>query len=134
MKKEIELFQAQAVERMKDYLLTEIQTINGVNVITRVIELQPASVKDLVFQLRAAVQPPFLCAIGSKFQGKPQLSIMMSDDLVKNHGLNAGQMIREAAKLIQGGGGGQPHYAQAGGKSIEGLTAAVDKVIQLANL
>jgi alanyl-tRNA synthetase len=134
MKKEIEQFQAQAVERTKQYLMTEIQTINGVNVITRVVEMQPASVKDLVFQLRAAVEPPFLCAIGSKFQDKPMLSIMMSDDLVKDHGLNAGQMIREAAKLIQGGGGGQPHYAQAGGKNAEGLTAAVDKVIELANL
>ena len=134
MKKEIESFQAQAVERTKNYLLTEIQPINGVNVITRVLEMQPNSVKDLVFQLRAAVEPPFLCTIGSKFQGKPMLSIMMSNDLVKDHGLNAGQIIREAAKLIQGGGGGQPHYAQAGGKNIDGLTAAVDKVIELCNL
>ena len=134
MKKEIEQFEAQAVERTKQYLMTEIRTINGVNVITRIVEMQPASVKDLVFQLRAAVEPPFLCAIGSKFQDKPMLSIMMSDDLVKDHGLNAGQMIREAAKLIQGGGGGQPHYAQAGGKNTEGLAAAVDKVIELANL
>ncbi|MBQ8066247.1 MAG: alanine--tRNA ligase [Prevotella sp.] len=134
MKKEIESFQAQAVERTKNYLLTEIQTVNGVNVITRILEMQPAQVKDLVFQLRAAVDAPFLCVIGSKFQEKPMLSIMMSDDLVKDHGLNAGQMIREAAKLIQGGGGGQPHYAQAGGKNADGLTAAVDKVIKLANL
>ena len=134
MRKEIESFQAQAVERIKNYLLTEVQATNGVNVITRVMEMQPASVKDLVFQLRAAVEPPFLCVIGSHSQGKPQLTVMMSDDMVKDHGLNAGQMVREAAKLIQGGGGGQPHYAQAGGKSTEGLTAAVDKVIELANL
>ncbi len=58
----------------------------------------------------------------------------MSDDMVSDHGLNAGQMVREAAKLIQGGGGGQPHYAQAGGKNPDWLTAAVDKVIQLAGL
>ena len=134
MKKEIEQFQAQAVERMKTYLLTEIQTVNGVNVIRKTIEMQPASVKDLVFQLRAAVKAPLLCVIGSTYQEKPMLSIMMSDDLVKDHGLNAGQMIREAAKLIQGGGGGQPHYAQAGGKSAEGLSAAIDKVIELAKL
>ena len=134
MKKEIESFQAQAVERTKNYLMKEIRTINGVNVISRVVEMQPAAVKDLVFQLRAAVEPPFLCAIGSKFQDKPQLSIMMSDDMVKDHGLNAGQMVREAAKLIQGGGGGQPHYAQAGGKNADGLSAAVDKVIELAKL
>ena len=134
MKKEIESFQAQSVERTKNYLMKEIRTINGVNVISRVVEMQPAAVKDLVFQLRAAVESPFLCAIGSKFQDKPQLSIMMSDDMVKDHGLNAGQMVREAAKLIQGGGGGQPHYAQAGGKNADGLSAAVDKVIELAKL
>jgi len=134
MKKEIEQFQAQAVERLKKYLLTEIQHKNGVNVITRVVDMQPAAVKDLVFQLRAAVEPPFLCVIGSRFQDKPQLSIMMSDDMVSEHGLNAGQMVREAAKLIQGGGGGQPHFAQAGGKSVDGLSAAVDKVIELAKL
>ena len=59
---------------------------------------------------------------------------MLSDDMVKERQLNAGQMIREAAKLIQGGGGGQPHYASAGGKNVDGLSAAVDKVIELANL
>ncbi len=134
MKKEIEQFQAQAVERTKQYLMTETRVINGVHVITYVINMPPASVKDLVFQLRASVDAPFLCAIGSIHQDKPMLSIMMSDDLVKDHGLNAGQMIREAAKLIQGGGGGQPHYAQAYGKNAEGLSAAVDKVIELAKL
>ena len=62
------------------------------------------------------------------------LSVIFSDDMVSEHGLNAGKIIREAAKLIQGGGGGQPHYAQAGGKNIDGVSAAVDKVIELANL
>ena len=59
---------------------------------------------------------------------------MFSDDMVKSHGLNAGKIIREAAKLIQGGGGGQPHYAQAGGKNADGLSAAVDKIIELIEL
>jgi alanyl-tRNA synthetase len=132
MKKEIESFQAQTVERTKNYLLTEIHTSNGVNIITRVINMPPNSVKDLVFQLRAAVEPPFLCAIGSIYQEKPMLSVMLSDDMVSDRGLNAGQIVREAGKLIQGGGGGQPHYATAGGKNPEGLTAAIDKVIELA--
>ena len=56
---------------------------------------------------------------------------MFSDDLVASHDLNAGKIIREAAKLIKGGGGGQPHYAQAGGKDRDGLSAAVDKVLDL---
>ena len=59
---------------------------------------------------------------------------MLSDDMVKDHGLNAGQMVREAAKLIQGGGGGQPHFATAGGKNFDGLSSAVDKLIELAQL
>ena len=59
---------------------------------------------------------------------------MLSDDMVKDYELNAGKIIREAAKLIKGGGGGQPHYAQAGGKDVEGVTAAVDKAIELADL
>ena len=134
MKREIESFQAQAIERTKDYLLTEVQTVNGVNVITRVIDIAPDAAKDLVFKLRAAVAAPFLCVLGSRHQGKPMLSVMMSDDMVSDRGLNAGQMVREAARLIQGGGGGQPHYAQAGGKNPEGLAAAVDKVVELAKL
>ena len=59
---------------------------------------------------------------------------MLSDDMVKDRGLNAGQLVREAAKLMQGGGGGQPHYASAGGKNVDGLSAAMDKVVELANL
>jgi alanyl-tRNA synthetase len=134
MKKEIEVFQQEGVKRVKDYLLTEIQHTNGVNVVSRVIDMPAQSVKDLAFQLRAEVEPPFLCVLGSREAGKPMLTVMMSDDLVANHQLNAGQMVREAAKLIQGGGGGQPHFAQAGGKNADGLNAAVDKLLELANL
>jgi alanyl-tRNA synthetase len=61
---------------------------------------------------------------------KPLLTVMISDDLVAG-GLNAGKLVREAAKLMQGGGGGQPHFATAGGKNVEGLNAAVDKVFEL---
>ena len=62
------------------------------------------------------------------------LTVMLSDDMVKDHQLNAGQMVREAAKLIKGGGGGQPHFATAGGKNADGLSAAVDKLVALANI
>ena len=98
------------------------------------LPLDPAQAKDLVFKIRESIPQNLLCVIGSESHGKPMISIMLSEDMVKERGLNAGQIIREAAQLIQGGGGGQPHYAQAGGKNIDGLHAAVDKVIELANL
>ena len=134
MKKEIEGFQAQAVERTTKRLVEKARNVNGVTVITDVIPMSPAAAKDLAFKVRASVEGSLLCVIGSHDNQKPQLTIMMSDDMVSDHGLNAGQMVREAAKLIQGGGGGQPHFAQAGGKNADGLSAAVDKVIELAKL
>ena len=134
MKKEIEQFQAQAVERSAQQLIEKCREVNGVKVVSAVLPLTPAAAKDLAFKIRASVNGSLLCVLGTVNQDKPQLTIMMSDDLVSDHQLNAGQMVREAAKLIQGGGGGQPHFAQAGGKSADGLSAAVDKVIQLANL
>ena len=134
MKKEIEAYQAQAVERFAKKLVEKARTINGVTVVTGVMDMAPAAAKDMAFKIRASVEGSLLCVIGSHEQNKPQLSIMMSDDMVSDHGLNAGQMVREAAKLIQGGGGGQPHFAQAGGKNVDGLSAAVDKVIELAKL
>ena len=134
MKKEIESFHAQAVERMKEKLLKEVRTVNGISLVRAVLPLEPASAKDLAFKLREAIPDNLLAVIGSVAHEKPSLTLMISDNLVKEHGLNAGQMVREAAKLMQGGGGGQPHYAQAGGKNPDGLNAAVDKVIALANL
>ena len=134
MKKNIEQFQAQAVERAKDSLIEKARTINGTTVITSVLPISAQSAKDLVFKIRQAVGSNLLCVIGSVDSGKPMLSVMLSDDMVSDHGLNAGQMVREAAKLIQGGGGGQPHYATAGGKNADGLSAAVDKVVELAKL
>ena len=102
--------------------------------IKAVLPLEPAAAKDLVFKLREIINEKLVAVIGSTAGNKPLLTVMFSDDMVKDHALNAGKIIREAAKLIQGGGGGQPHYAQAGGKNIEGISAAVDKVIELANL
>ena len=99
-----------------------------------VLPVDPASAKDIVFKVREALPEKLVCVLGSVHDNRPLLSIMLSDDMVKDHELNAGKVIREAAKLIQGGGGGQPHYAQAGGKNAEGVNAAVDKVIELINL
>ncbi len=129
MKKDIDQFRAQNVERAKESLLEKARTINGVTVVSAILPLMPQGVKDLVFKIRQAVPENLLCVIGSVDAGKPMLSVMLSDDMVKDHNLNAGQLVREAAKLIQGGGGGQPHYATAGGKNVDGLSAAVDCVI-----
>ena len=134
MKKQIEAFQAQAVERAAKQLVEKARTIGGVTVVSAQLPMEPAAAKDLAFKVRAAVEGSLLCVLGTVNQDKPQLTIMLSDDMVSAHQLNAGQMVREAAKLIQGGGGGQPHFAQAGGKNAEGLSAAIDKVIELAKL
>ena len=134
MKKSIEQFQAQAVERAKESLIEKARTINGTTVVASVLPISAQGAKDLVFKIRQTVGSNLLCVIGSVEGGKPMLSVMLSDDMVADHGLNAGQMVREAAKLIQGGGGGQPHYATAGGKNADGLSAAVDKVVELAKL
>ena len=134
MKKEIEQFQAQRVQNLAHELVSKARTVNGVTVITGKFNMVPNSAKDLVFKVREQIDENLVCVIGTIFDGKPMLNVMLSDDMVKDHGLNAGQLVREAAKLMQGGGGGQPHFAQAGGKNVDGLSAAIDKVIELANL
>ncbi len=134
MKKDIERFQTEAVERAKERLLSQAREINGIKVVSAVLPIAPESAKDLAFKLRAANPEGLLCVIGSKHNDKPLLTVMASDDLVNDHAFNAGKVIREAAKLIQGGGGGQAHFATAGGKNSDGLSAAVDKVIELAAL
>ena len=134
MKKQMENFRQQTVARLANSLIESAQTVNGVKVVKAVLPVEPASAKDIVFKVRAVIPEKLLCVLGSTYENKPLLSIMLSDDMVKDYELNAGKIIREAAKLIKGGGGGQPHYAQAGGKDVEGVTAAVDKAIELANL
>ena len=131
MKKEIERFQAQAVERMKNTLIERAEKIDGITVVKAVLPVEPAVAKDLVFKVRESIGEKLIAVIGSTAGDKPLLTVMLSDDMVKDHNLNAGQMVREAAKLIQGGGGGQPHFASAGGKNLDGITAAVEKIVDL---
>ena len=131
MKKEMEKLQAQAVERAKKNLIERAEQINGITVVKAVLPIEPAAAKDLVFKIREAIGEKLIAVIGSTAGNKPLLTVMLSDDMVKDNNLNAGQMVREAAKLIQGGGGGQPHFASAGGKNIDGITAAVEKVVEL---
>ena len=134
MKKQVEQFQAEAVERMKEKLLSQPRIIGGVKVFSAILPVKPDVAKDLVFKVRAAEPQQSLCVVGSVYDGRPMLNVIASEDLVKDHGFNAGQLVREAAKLMQGGGGGQPHFASAGGKNPDGISAAVDKVVELAHL
>ena len=134
MKKEIESFRAQKVEQLKYKLVENAKEVNGVKVVRATLPIDAASAKDIVFKIREAIPENLVCVLGTVADDKPLLSVMFSDDMVKDHDLNAGKIIREAAKLIKGGGGGQPHYAQAGGKDVDGVSAAVDKVIELCNL
>jgi len=131
MKKDIERFSAQAVERAKQSLVEHAENVGGVKVVKAVLPLSAAAAKDLVFKVAAAIPENLVCVVGSTEGDKPLLSVMLSQDMVKEHGLHAGQIVREAAKLIQGGGGGAPHYASAGGKNMDGLHAAVDKVVAM---
>ncbi len=132
MRKEIEKFSAQAVERLKENLVENAKDVNGLKVVKAVLPINAEQAKNLVFKVREAIPQHLVCVVGSTANDKPLLSIMFSDDVVSEHGLNAGQIIREAAKLIQGGGGGQPHYASAGGKNLDGISVAVDKAVELA--
>ena len=134
LKKEVESFRQQKVEELKNKLVAAAKDENGVKVVTNVLPIPANSAKDLVFKIREAIPEHLVCVIGSIANDKPMLSVMFSEDMVKEHNLNAGKIIREAAKLIKGGGGGQPHYAQAGGKDKDGLTAAIEKVVELCQL
>ena len=132
MKKQIESFRAQTTERIKERLVESAQVINGIHVVKSVLPIDPATAKDLVFKVRQNFPEMLVCVLGTLHEGKPMLNVMLSEDMVKEYNLNAGQLVREAAKLIKGGGGGQPHFASAGGKDPDGLSSAVDKVVELA--
>ena len=133
LKKQVEEFMKEKAASLKNELIANAKEIGGVKVIKAVAPISADVVKDIAFQLKGEVSGSLLVVIGSVDGGKPMLTVMLSEDLVKN-GLKAGNLVKEAAKLIQGGGGGAPHFATAGGKNPEGLLSAVDKVIELAGL
>ena len=125
---QVDEFKAQKAQEMKKMLVEKSREVNGVKVISGVLPVEPQHAKDMAFQLRGQFTERLLVVIGSEVAGKPTLTVSISDDLVKE-GKNAGQLVREAGKLIKGGGGGQPHFATAGGKDPEGLKSAVDKIV-----
>ena len=131
LKKQVEDFMKEKEASVKAKLISEAKEVNGVKVIKAVLPMPADAVKNIAFQLKGQFTEHLFVAIGSVFEGKPLLTVTMSEDQVKA-GLNAGKLVREAAKLIQGGGGGQPHFATAGGKNAEGIISATEKVVELA--
>ena len=123
--KEQESHKAQAAQAAKKELADNLEEINGINAFIGELPLDAGAIKDIAFQLKAE-KAPFFGAFASRVGGKPTLSVAISDDVVKNNGLNAGQIIREIASHIKGGGGGQPFFATAGGKDENGIKAALE--------
>ena len=116
---------------IKTELKNQVQNINGVNFIGAKITLNSASaIKDIAFQLKNEIDNLIL-VLGAEINEKANLSIMISENLVKEKEWNASEMIRKVAKEIQGGGGGQPFYATAGGKNPKGLELAINKIKEI---
>ncbi|MBO6124557.1 MAG: alanine--tRNA ligase [Bacteroidaceae bacterium] len=129
LKKQVEDVMRERAANLKKDMLSKQKEINGIKVLSTITPLGAEFVKDIAFQLRAEVENS-LVVIGSVADGKPLLTAAASDSVVAS-GVNIGKNIREAAKLIQGGGGGQPHFATAGGKDVNGIHAAVEKLVEL---
>lgn len=131
MKKELEQVMLAKAGFFKADLLQKIQAKNGLNLIAEKIALPSAeAIKNLAFELKGEVDNLFL-VLAAEVDGKPHLTVILSDNLVKEKNLNASTIVRELGKEIQGGGGGQPFYATAGGKDLSGLDRAIAKSISL---
>ncbi len=131
LRKLLEAAEAQQIAALRTQLTAEIQPLNGVNFLAKRVSVGSAEgLKTLAFQLRQATENLVL-VLGAEIEGKPQLAVMLDDELAKSGRFNATQMIRELAKEIQGGGGGQPFFATAGGKNLAGLDAAIGKAAGL---
>jgi len=126
LKKEIEKSTLERVNTLKHEIVHHVRGINGVNLIAKHIDLQSAdAVKNLAFSLKDMIDNLFL-VFTTEIDGKPGITVMLSEDLVKK-GMNASNIVRELGKEIQGGGGGQPFYATAGGKNPAGLKVVLEK-------
>ncbi|MFP4059131.1 MAG: alanine--tRNA ligase [Bacteroidota bacterium] len=127
LQKQIESFSKEKAKSLKQELLSKIEKKDGVNAIIQKIDADSAAtIKDIAFQLKGEIDNLVLL-LGADLNGKPHLALMISDNLVKKKNLNANQIIREIAKEIQGGGGGQPFFATAGGKNASGIEKALAK-------
>ena len=127
LQKKIEHFVKEQTKAIKAELKSQIQCINGLNVIAAEIKnIESANeIKDLAFQLRSEIKNLILI-VGAEINEKPSLTLMISDHLVKEKGMHAGNLVRESAKIFQGGGGGQAFFATAGGKDVHKLSEALN--------
>ncbi len=132
LRQQVDEFTKERTLAIKEMLIKNMVEENGVKLISYVGPMLPEVAKDLAFMLRGEISEhmAFIAATKKAGEEKPLLTVMLSDDLVAA-GKNASQIVREAARLIQGGGGGQPHFAQAGGKDASKLKDALDKMREL---
>ncbi|MDR2937976.1 MAG: alanine--tRNA ligase [Prevotellaceae bacterium] len=129
LQKQVESFMHEKIAALKNELLQRAKPLGAYKLVEVKMPLSADVLKELAFQLRAA-EPNVVVAAASANEGKPLIALMLPDELVKK-GANASAIIREAAKAMDGGGGGQPFYATAGGKNPDGLNAAFDKMMAM---
>ena len=133
LRKQADEFLQERIKNLKNDLLAKAVKKNGITLVTcrgiRIAEV----VRGVAFAIKAECKEDTVFIAATQENGKPTLTVMISENLTKD-GLNASKVVREAAKLIQGGGGGQPHFAQAGGRNSDGLSAAMDKMVELLGL
>ena len=127
-------FVRQQTSELKHRLLEQRVEVGGVRLFLVRREAPAEIIKDIAFQIAGELNEPFVFIAGTPQQDKASLTLMISKDLVESRGWNASQLIRSAAKHIQGGGGGQPHFATAGGKNPDGLGAAIDELLETLGL
>lgn len=133
LKSKVEAFEASQLGNVKGQLVKGMKSADGVNSIIEIINVSTAAqAKDLAFQLKEEIENLF-CVLLADIDGKPSISIMVSDSLVKDKGYNAGALIREWAKEVKGGGGGQPFFAQAGGADVSGLKKVKELALNFVN-
>ena len=126
LQKQIDDFQKEKNIALKDAIKEKSKKINGINFISQKVDLDANAVKEISFMLKKEIENLFL-VIANISDGKPGLAVMISDNLVSEKGFDASKIVCELAKEIQGGGGGQPFFATAGGKNIDGIESALGK-------
>lgn len=131
LKKQVESYYQEKILNLRDHLLAQAKVVNGVKLVVIKGEFSADMVKSVAFQIKNVSSEP-LAVLGATYSQdkKPSLTVLLSEELVEK-GMNATQIVRDAAKEIQGGGGGQPFFAQAGGKKFDGLNSALDKLMAL---